>query len=103
MKPEPRPNEQPTEELNQFQKLIVQDIYIKKLNWWLDESRWECEKRDTIIEMRDKEIEDLKNVIHAKDNQITNMKSEYEKLNKKYESVSSKGGKLLVRKGIFPK
>lgn len=53
-------NYQPTKELHQFQKLIVQDMYIKKLNLWLDELSWENEKKDAIIEMKDKEIEDLK-------------------------------------------
>lgn len=103
MKPEPRPNEQPTEELNQFQKLIVQDIYIKKLNWWLDESRWECEKRDRIIEMREKEIDNLKYLAITLEKKIEELKNQFSELQKKYESVSGQKGKLLIRRGVFPK
>jgi len=53
-------NRQPTKELHQFQKLIVQDLYIKYLNKGLDYLEWENEKKDAIIEMKDKEIEELK-------------------------------------------
>jgi len=48
-------------DLKQFQKLIVQDLYIKKLNQWLDELQWENEKKDALAEMLEKEIEELKN------------------------------------------
>lgn len=47
-------------DLNQFQKLVVQNIYIRQLNKWLDELSWENEKKDAIIEMKDKDIEKLK-------------------------------------------
>jgi len=39
-----------------FQKLIVQDLYIKKLNKWMDELDWEIEKKDTIIKSKEEEI-----------------------------------------------
>ncbi len=53
-------NHQPTKELHQFQKLIVQNLYIKYLNRGLDYFQWENEKKDAIIEIKDREIEELK-------------------------------------------
>lgn len=53
-------NYQPTKELHQFQKLIVQNLYIKYLNKGLDYFQWENEKKDAIIEIKDREIEELK-------------------------------------------
>lgn len=100
---EPKPNNQETKELNQFQKLILQDMYIKKLNLWLDELNWENEKKETIIEMREKEIDNLKYLAITLKQQIEDEKKKYRELQKKYESVSSQKGKLLIRRGVFPK
>ena len=38
----------------------MQDLYIKYLNKGLDYFEWENEKKDAIIELKDKEIADLK-------------------------------------------
>lgn len=56
-------NQQPTKHLQQFQKLIVQNLYIKQLNLWLDNLNWENEKKEAIIEMKDQEIAELKHKI----------------------------------------
>ena len=96
-------NRQPTKELSQFQKLIVQDLYIKYLNKGLDYFEWENEKKDTIIEMREKEIENLKYLTIELKQQIEEQQKRYLELQKKYESVSNQKGKLLIRRGIFPK
>ncbi|HTH58225.1 MAG TPA: hypothetical protein VL728_19400 [Cyclobacteriaceae bacterium] len=58
--PELKPNSQPTKELAIFQRFVVQSHYIKQLNLWLDELAWENEKKETIIEMRENEIQALK-------------------------------------------
>lgn len=58
-------NLQPTKDLQQFQKLILQDMYIKKLNQWLDEMEWENEKKDALVEMLEKEIDDLKKSVQT--------------------------------------
>jgi hypothetical protein len=58
-------NRQPTKELNIFQRFIVQGLYIKQLNLWIDELSWENEKKDAIIEMTEKEIGELKSAIEA--------------------------------------
>ncbi len=55
-----RPNDQPTRELNQFQRLVIQGHYIKYLKKGIDYFSWENEKKDAIIEMKDKDIEELK-------------------------------------------
>jgi hypothetical protein len=57
---EPRPNEQGTNKLNQFQRLVVQGHYINYLKKGIDYFAWENEKKEAIIEMREKEIEELK-------------------------------------------
>lgn len=46
-------------DLDQFQKLVVQNIYIRQLNLWLDNLNWQNEKKDAIIEIKDKEIQEL--------------------------------------------
>lgn len=56
-------NYQPTKDLRQFQKLIVQDLYIKYLNKAIDYFEWENEKKDAIIELKDKEIQELQEKI----------------------------------------
>lgn len=93
----------PTKHLNQFQKLIVQNLYIKKLNLWLDELSWENEKKDRIIENKNSEIETLKHSIELKKEHINDLNKQLEAMHKKYEQVSNNKGKLLVRHRIFPK
>lgn len=58
-------NTQPTKELYLFQKVILQDKYIKYLNKACDHWEWEFEKQQTIVEMREAEITDLKKSIHV--------------------------------------
>ena len=96
-------NEQPTKELQYFQKLIVQNYYVKKLNLWLDELEWENEKKERIIEMKDEEIKKLNEEIDRKKKELNELGNRYNELNRKYETVSSQKGKLLIRRGQFPK
>jgi hypothetical protein len=70
-------NHQPTKNLQQFQKLIVQDLYIKKLNLWLDELSWENEKKDAIIEMKDSEITKLERINADHSVKILKVQSEF--------------------------
>lgn len=56
-------NDQPTRELNQFQRLVVQGHYINYLKKGIDYFSWENEKKDAIIEMKEKEIDELKSSI----------------------------------------
>jgi len=58
-----RMNDQPTRELNQFQRLVVQGHYINYLKKGIDYFSWENEKKDAIIEMKEKEIDELKSSI----------------------------------------
>lgn len=68
---------QPTKDLQQFQKLIVQDLYIKYLNKGLDYLGWENEKKDAIIEMKDNEINELKNSMSIQTLQFTKLQREF--------------------------
>lgn len=52
-------NQQETKELTIFQKLIVQGHYINYLKKGIDYFAWENEKKEAIIEMREKEIAKL--------------------------------------------
>lgn len=96
-------NPQPTRELSIFQRFVVQSHYIKQLNLWLDELSWENEKKERIIEMKDEEIEKLNNAIAKKISELNELGNRFNELNRKYESVSSQKGKLLIRRGVFPK
>lgn len=69
--------------LQQFQKLIVQNIYIKQLNKWLDELEWENEKKDTIIEMRENDILELKN-------QMSIQTLRYSKIEREFKEFTNK-------------
>lgn len=94
MEKEKRNNEQCNTKLNQFQKLVLQNIYIKKLNLWLDELNWENEKKERIIEMKDEEIELLKEKCRELDKELEETKKRIDRI----------GGKnLLVRKRVFPR
>ena len=84
-------NKQETKELTIFQKYVVQNIYIKKLNQWLDELNWELEKKETIIETQEKEIEKLKNLSYKI---AVRLEIELKKENVKY----SKGKKIIINK-----
>lgn len=53
-------NDQFDRKLNQFQRLVVQGHYINYLKKGMDYFAWENEKKEAIIEMREKEIEQLK-------------------------------------------
>ena len=52
-------NKQENKELTLFQRLVVQGHYIKYLKKGMDYFAWENEKKDTIIEMKEKEISEL--------------------------------------------
>lgn len=84
---ESMPNTQPTKELSQFQKLIVQDLYIKKLNKWLDEMEWENEKKDALIEMKEKEITDLHAALRKKADHILKVEKEFHEYIKKVKQA----------------
>lgn len=98
-----RLNHQETKELSIFQRFVVQGQYIKQLNLWLDELEWENEKKERIIEMKDEEIAKLNDSIIKKIKELNELGNRFNELNRKYESLSSKGGKLLIRRGVFPK
>jgi len=82
-------NRQPTKELQQFQKLIVQDLYIKYLNKGLDYFQWENEKKDAIIEMKDKEITELQIINSKQSFQILKVEREFKEYVKKVKANKS--------------
>jgi len=74
-----RLNDQGSKELNQFQKLIVQNMYIKKLNLWLDELNWENEKKDAIIEMHENEIDNQRKITQEVRDHLIKTENEFKK------------------------
>ncbi len=80
-------NRQPTKELQYFQKLIVQDKYIKYLNKGLDYLGWENEKKEAIIEMKDKEIIELGKIIERQTTQISKSENEFKQYIKKVKEA----------------
>lgn len=96
-------NIQPTKELSQFQKLIVQDLYIKQLNKWLDELDWENEKKDALVEMKEKEIADLKEKLITQKNKITKVESEFHEYIKKVKSAKIDIDKHKAQQDVIDK
>lgn len=82
-------------ELSQFQKLVVQNIYIRQLNKWLDELNWENEKKDAIIEMKDADILKLEEQILKLNQQVTKSGREF----KEYISKVKKSKINLDKEG----
>lgn len=70
-------NVQPNKHLNIFQKLVVQNIFVKQLNKWLDELEWENEKKETIIKMKDQEIGELQNKITSITHELNKVNHEF--------------------------
>jgi hypothetical protein len=87
-------NEQPTRELQQFQKLVVQHHYINALNKKLDELEWEGEKKDTIIEMRDNEILDLKHQASIQSLRYTKLEREFKEFTAKVKLAKTDNDKI---------
>jgi hypothetical protein len=75
-----RLNKQPTKELFLFQRFLLQSKLIGQLNKWLDEMAWENEKKDAIIEMKDNEIDQVKEQLHR----MTQSRDQVEANFKKY-------------------
>jgi predicted nuclease with TOPRIM domain len=50
-----------------------------------------------------KELTKLNNAIAKKNTELNELGNRFNELNRKYESVSSQKGKLLIRRGVFPK
>ncbi len=94
-------NRQPTKELQQFQKLIVQDLYIKYLNKGLDYFQWENEKKEAIIEMKDKEISDLLRKMSVQTLQHNKLEREFKEYVKKVKEVKTNSEKANKQQDLI--
>jgi len=86
-------NYQPNNELKYFQRLVVQDLFVKQLNKWLDELEWENEKKDALIDMKDAEILEL----HQRIDRLTAIRIKVENEFKEY-AAKVKGAKINLTK-----
>jgi len=96
-------NFQTNKGLYKFQKLIVQDLYIKQLNKWMDELDWEIEKKDTIIKNKEEEIALLHESISEYQSKIKQLTKELADVTDRYRRATANGSRVLVRTGKFPK
>lgn len=87
-------NYQPTKELRQFQKLIVQDNYIKYLNKAVDYFEWENEKKDAIIELKDKEIQELKEQVKRAIQSRDQVEANFKKYMKEIKAAKVESSKI---------
>jgi phage-related minor tail protein len=94
-------NAQPTKELQRFQKLIVQDLYIKYLNKGLNYFEWENEKKDAIIELKDKEIEVLKEQLLKSNQGREQVDANFKNYIKKVKAAKVEEDKQLKQQDII--
>jgi len=96
-----RLNQQPTKELHLFQRFLLQSKLITQLNKWLDEQAWENEKKDAIIEMKDKEIEQIKEQLHRMTQSRDQVDSNFKKYMKSVKADKVDNEKMQKQQTII--
>jgi uncharacterized protein YecA (UPF0149 family) len=90
-----KPNYFKSKNTRLFQKTIVQKHYITYLQNACDFWEWEHDKAKTLVEIKEKEIEDLK---QQYEKELTTLRAAHEEMIRSYKAILSDREKMINEK-----